>query len=153
MSTEILLVASYVLVLLAVVAVLELYGRQPTSAWASRVFAGYRRAVPEAPEPAGPDDWPHSEVSRFHRVISLSVSGVAVVLSAAELVRHHRTAETAVLLAVVVPHLLLAARLVRGLRSVPVPPGHPGHPGHPGQGGYPGQDRQGRQARQGRQPS
>ncbi|MHB9861526.1 hypothetical protein [Streptomyces sp. YIM S03343] len=122
MSAEILIVAAYVLVLLAVVAVLDLYGRQPTSAWASRVFAGYRRAVPEAPEPAHPDDWPHSEVSRFHRVISLAVSGVAVVLTTAELVRHHRTAEAAVLLAVVFPHVLLAARRVRGLRrSVPVP--------------------------------
>jgi hypothetical protein len=122
MSNEILLVGSYVLVLLGVVAVLELYGRQPTSAWASRVFAGYRRAVPEAPEPAGPDDWPHSEVSRFHRVISLFVSGVAVILAAAEMVRHHGMAEAAVLLAVAVPHVLLAARLVCKLRSIPVPP-------------------------------
>lgn len=122
MSTEVLLVGSYVLVLLGVVAVLELYGRQPTSAWASRVFAGYRRAVPEAPEPAKPDDWPHSEVSRFHRVISVFVSGVGVVLATAELVRHHAIAEVAVLLGVAVPHVLVAARLVRRLRRVPVPP-------------------------------
>lgn len=39
---------------------LELYGRHSTSAWASRVFTGYRRAVPDAPEPADPADWPHS---------------------------------------------------------------------------------------------
>lgn len=52
MSGEALFAAGYVLVLLAVAAGLEVYGRQTTSAWASRVFAGYRRAVPEAPEPA-----------------------------------------------------------------------------------------------------
>ncbi|MEV1070073.1 hypothetical protein [Streptomyces sp. NPDC050263] len=43
----------------------KLYGRQATGVRASRVFTGYRRAVPDAPEPAHLTDWPHSEVGRF----------------------------------------------------------------------------------------
>lgn len=122
MSGEATFTAGYALVLLAVVGALEAYGRQSTSAWASRVFAGYRRAVPDAPRPADPDDWPHSEVGRFHRVLSLSVSAIAVVLLAGELVRHHRAAEVAILVLVGVPHCLLLGRLARRLRRVPVPP-------------------------------
>jgi hypothetical protein len=123
-SAEVLLASVYLLVLLVVVGGLEAYGRQTTSAWASRVFAGYRRAVPGAPEPAGQDDWPHSEVGRFHRVISLFVSVVAVVLAAAELIRHHRLAEAVVLVAVAIPHGLVVALLVRRLRRAAVaPPG------------------------------
>ncbi|MCX5096549.1 hypothetical protein OOK36_49115 [Streptomyces sp. NBC_00365] len=60
MSSEAVFVAGYVLALLVVAGLLELYGRHSTSAWASRVFTGYRRAAPEAPEPADPTDWPHS---------------------------------------------------------------------------------------------
>lgn len=124
MSTETLLIAAYVLVLLGVVAVLELYGRQTTSAWASRVFTGYRRAVPGAPEPANPEDWPHSEVGRFHRVISLFVSVVAIVIATAELIRHHRPAEAAVLVTVAIPHGLVVTLLARRLRrAAVVPPG------------------------------
>ena len=122
MSGEAGFAAGYALVLLAVVGALEAYGRQSTSAWASRVFAGYRRAVPDAPQPAEPDDWPHSEVGRFHRVLSLSVSAVAVVLLVAELVRHHRPVEIAVLVAVAVPHCLLLGRLARRLRRMSIPP-------------------------------
>ncbi|MGI5515944.1 hypothetical protein [Streptomyces sp. CA-106131] len=102
-----------VLALLVVVGLLELYGRQPTSAWASRVFAGYRRAVPDAPEPADPTDWPHSEVGRFHHTLSLFATAMAVVLAAAETIRHHRPTEVAVLLAAVLPHVLLGTWLLR----------------------------------------
>lgn len=122
MNGEVPLAAGYVLVLLAVAAGLEVYGRQTTSAWASRVFAGYRRAVPDAPEPAAPDDWPHSEVGRFHRVVTLFISVVAVVLAAAELVRHHRPSEAALLAAVSLPHVLLAVSLARKLRRAPFSP-------------------------------
>lgn len=124
MSTETLLTVGYALVLLAVVGGLEAHGRKPTSAWSSRVFAGYRRAVPDAPEPADPADWPHSEVGHFHRVLSLFVSVVAVVLVTAELVRHHRPAEAAALAAAAVPHWLLVTLLVRRLRHVPTAPGN-----------------------------
>lgn len=116
--------AGYVVVLLAVVGTLELYVRQPTSAWASRVFAGYRRAVPDAPRPADPTDWPHSEVGRFHGVLALSVAAIALVLVAGELVRHHRPVEIAVLVAVGIPHgLLLARRGPRLRRQSASPPG------------------------------
>lgn len=122
MSGEAGFAAGYALVLLAVVGALELYGRQSTSAWSSRIFAGYRRAVPDPPEPAEREDWPHSEVGRFHRVLSLSISGVAVVLLAAELFRHHRPVEVAVLVGIAIPHCVLLVRMAQQLARVPVPP-------------------------------
>ncbi|MFF6997945.1 hypothetical protein ACFY93_23705 [Streptomyces sp. NPDC008313] len=124
MSAETLLAAGYVSVLLVVVVGLEVYGRQSTSAWGSRIFAGYRRAVDDAPTPATDADWPHSEVGRFHRALSMFVSLVAVVLAGAEAIRHHQPAEAVLLAAVAVPHCLLAARLGRRLRhSEVLPPG------------------------------
>jgi hypothetical protein len=122
MSGETAFAAGYVLVLLAVVVALEIYGRQSTSAWASRVFAGYRRAVPDAPEPADPADWPHSEVGRFHGVIALSIAAIALVLVGAVIVRNHRPLEVAVLVAVALPHCLLLGRRVPRLLRRPVPP-------------------------------
>jgi hypothetical protein len=118
-SGEVVFVALYSVVLLAVAGVLEYYGSQPTSAWASQVFAGYRRAVPDAPEPADPADWPHSEVGRFHRVLSAFVSVIAVLLVTATLLLHHRPLEALVLLATGGPHALIAHRLLRRLRRAP----------------------------------
>ena len=43
------------------------------------------------------DPWPHSEAGRFHRSISLSVTLVAVLILAAELVRNHSPMEILVL--------------------------------------------------------
>ncbi|MGW5095363.1 hypothetical protein ACWEQ1_16250 [Streptomyces nodosus] len=122
MTAEPLLAAGYLGVLLGVVLGLEAYARQTTSAWASRVFAGYRRAVRDAPAPAEAGDWPHSEVGRFHRAVALFVCVVALTLASAELVRHHRPAEAVVLAAVAVPHGLLAGVLVRRLRRIEVTP-------------------------------
>jgi hypothetical protein len=115
-SGEAIFITLYAVMLLAVVGVLEIYGHQPTSAWASRVFAGYRRAVPDAPHPADQAEWPHSEVARFHRVLSLFVPTVAMVLILGELVRHHRPYETLALVTVGAAHGLLATRLIRRLR-------------------------------------
>lgn len=125
MSGEAAFVAGYVVALLVVVGVLDIYARQPTSAWASRVFAGYRRAVPDAPQPADPTDWPHSEVGRFHGVLALAVAAIALVLVVGELVRHHRPVEVAVLVAVGLPHLLLLMRRAPRLRR-PSAPQRPG---------------------------
>jgi hypothetical protein len=115
-SAEPVFVAVYTVLLLAVVGVLEFQRRQPTSAWDARVFTGYRRAVPDAPRPADPADWPHSEVGRFHVVLSLFISAIALVLVAAELVRHHRPLESAALVAAASPHALVAYRYLRHLR-------------------------------------
>lgn len=122
MSTEAVFGSGYVLVLLGVVVALEIYGRQPTSAWSSRVFAGYRKAVPDAPQPADQSDWPHSEVGRFHGIIALSIAVIAVVLVAAMLVRNHQPAEIAALVAVALPHLLLIRRRVPQLLRQSPPP-------------------------------
>ncbi|WP_129800917.1 hypothetical protein [Streptomyces sp. F001] len=92
MSSEAAFVAGCVPALLVMVGLLELYGRQSTSAWASRVFTGYRRAVPGAPEPADPTDWPHSGAGRFHHTLALCAAAVAVVLG---LLRRLRGAEAA----------------------------------------------------------
>ncbi|MEU9291332.1 hypothetical protein AB0D57_43625 [Streptomyces sp. NPDC048275] len=63
---------------------LELYGRQSTSAWASRVVTGHRRAVPDAPEPADPTDWPHSEVERFHHTLALCAAAATELIITGE---------------------------------------------------------------------
>ncbi|MFJ8578350.1 hypothetical protein [Micromonospora sp. NPDC093277] len=122
MSGEAAFAAGYVLVLLGVVVALNSYGRKPTSAWASRVFAGYRRAVPDAPEPADPADWPHSEVGRFHGVIALSIAAIALVLVGGVMFRHHRPPEVAILVAVALPHCLLLGRRIPRLLRQPAPP-------------------------------
>jgi hypothetical protein len=114
-STEAVFVAIYTVVLLVVAGLLEYHRRQPTSAWSALVFKGYRRAVPDAPKPASQADWPHSEVGRFHRVLSMFVGVVAVCLVAAELVRHHRPLEALVLLIAVLPHAVLTFWHVRAL--------------------------------------
>lgn len=122
MSGEAVLVAGYMTVLLLVGIGLDVYGRQSTGAWESRIFAGYHRAVREAPVPVRRDAWPHSEVHRFHRAVSLFVSVVAIVLACAEAVRHHAPADLALLLAVSVPHCLLLALLGRRLYRTKVAP-------------------------------
>ncbi|GAA0909059.1 hypothetical protein [Streptomyces thermoalcalitolerans] len=133
MSGEVTFVVLYSVALLGVVGLLEFYARQPTSAWASQVFAGYRRAVPDAPQPAGPDEWPHSEVGRFHRALSLFVAVIAVLLVSAELVRHHRPLEALALVAVGAPHAVVVHRLQRRLRREATPPDDTDHsPGDEG---------------------
>ena len=65
------------------------------------------------------DPWPHSEAGRFHRVIALLMVGVAVLIVAAEAVRHHRPEEAALLLAVIGGALLAARWLARDVRAHP----------------------------------
>ncbi|MCF3131143.1 hypothetical protein [Streptomyces olivochromogenes] len=64
-------------------------------------------------------DWPHVEVSRFHRALSVFVSSVAIALVAAETVRHHRPAEITILAAVLLPHCAIATLLVRRMGRSP----------------------------------
>ncbi|MEU1301278.1 hypothetical protein [Streptomyces shenzhenensis] len=122
MSGETLLTAGYLGVLLLVATGLDLYGRQSTGAWESRIFTGYHRAAGHTPEPVSRDAWPHSEVHRFHRAVSLFVSVVAVVLASGEALRHHSPAELALLVAVALPHGALLALLGRRLRHAKVSP-------------------------------
>ncbi|MER6528584.1 hypothetical protein [Streptomyces sp. NPDC001508] len=122
MSGETLLTAGYLGVLLLVAAGLDLYGRQSTGAWESRVFTGYHRAAGQTPEPVSRDAWPHSEVHRFHRAVSLFVSVVAVALASGEALRHHSPAELALLVAVTLPHGALLVLLGRRLRRAKVSP-------------------------------
>ncbi|TMR90091.1 hypothetical protein [Nonomuraea basaltis] len=70
-ASETVFVACYALVLLGVAAGLHRLGRANTSPWASRVLSGYRRQVPDPPDPAAPTDWPHSENGRLHTLVAL----------------------------------------------------------------------------------
>jgi hypothetical protein len=65
------------------------------------------------------DPWPHSEAGRFHRVLALLLVGLAVLVLAGELVRHHGPAEAAILLGLLAPTALAGRWLVRDLRLHP----------------------------------
>jgi hypothetical protein len=65
------------------------------------------------------DPWPHSEAGRFHRVISLMLVGLALLIVIVEGVRHHDPAEAALLVALGLAALLAARWLMRDLRAHP----------------------------------
>jgi hypothetical protein len=65
------------------------------------------------------DPWPHSEAGRFHRIISLVMVGLGVLILVAAGVRHHRPQEAAVLLAVIGIAAFAARWLARDLRLHP----------------------------------
>jgi hypothetical protein len=65
------------------------------------------------------DPWPHSEAGRFHRGISLSVTLVAALILAAELVRNHGPAEIAVLGAALAATATVARHMHKVFRASP----------------------------------
>ncbi len=65
------------------------------------------------------DPWPHSEAGRFHRTIALLVVALAALILLAEVVRHHRPAEAALLLGLFGLVALAAWWLARDLRAHP----------------------------------
>jgi hypothetical protein len=65
------------------------------------------------------DPWPHSEAGRFHRGISLSVTLVAALILAAELVRNHGPAEIAVLGTALAATATLARHMHKVFRASP----------------------------------
>jgi hypothetical protein len=65
------------------------------------------------------DPWPHSEAGRFHRVVSLVLVGVAVLVLVVGGVRNHAPAEAGVLLALLLAALAVARWLMRDLRAHP----------------------------------
>ncbi|WP_328760300.1 hypothetical protein [Streptomyces sp. NBC_00271] len=117
MTGEAAFILAYLVVLFGVSALLFLYGRQPTSAWRSRLFTGHLRTLPEPPAPTNEADWPHSEAHRFHHSVSAFVSLVAIVLGLVEVVRNHRPLEAAALAGAILSHVALAATLLRGIFS------------------------------------
>jgi hypothetical protein len=68
------------------------------------------------------DPWPHSEAGRFHRVISLTLVVLAVVIVVVEAIRNHAPAEAGLLAALLTGTLLVGARLLRDVRPG-APPG------------------------------
>jgi hypothetical protein len=65
------------------------------------------------------DPWPHSEAGRFHRVIALTMIGVATLILGVELARHHAAIEAVLLGALLVGVALAARHLLRDLRVHP----------------------------------
>jgi hypothetical protein len=65
------------------------------------------------------DTWPHSEVGRFHRVVSLSLVALAGLVAALALVRNHEPAEALLLCGVIVCAALAARSLAAELRQRP----------------------------------
>ena len=65
------------------------------------------------------DPWPHSEAGRFHREISLSVTLVAALILAAELVRNHGPSEIAVLGAALAATATVAWHMHKVFRASP----------------------------------
>lgn len=65
------------------------------------------------------DPWPHSEAGRFHRVISLMLVGLALLIVGVELLRNHGADEAGLLLAVAAAGTLAARWLLRDLRAHP----------------------------------
>lgn len=65
------------------------------------------------------DPWPRSEAGRFHRVIALLLVALALVIIAAEGVRHHAPGDAALLVGLLVPVALAARWLLRDLRVHP----------------------------------
>ncbi len=118
MRPDVLFVAAYAAVLLAVSAGLDRLGRVRTDPWASRALAGYRRrndggTVVDGVGPA----WPHSEVPRLHTGIALVAAAAATLLTAVELVRRHHLAEVAVLGAALIFGVVALTRLVAQARG------------------------------------
>ncbi len=65
------------------------------------------------------DPWPHSEAGRFHRVISLMLVILAILVAAVALARNHAPADAAALCPVLVLCALAARLLLRDLRQHP----------------------------------
>ena len=75
------------------------------------------------------DPWPHSEAGRFHRVISLLLVALALLILLVELVRHHAAGEAGLLVALTAAGVLSARWLLRDLRAHPAsfPDATPAH--------------------------
>jgi hypothetical protein len=125
-SAEAGFIAGYAsLLLLAAVALRRLGRAAAAPVWGSRIMAGYRRQARggaghlDGGPGDGDSDWPHAEARRLHTAIGAVGAVGALLLPAAEVVRHHRPAEVALLGAVAAAALMVLARLAGGLRARP----------------------------------
>jgi hypothetical protein len=110
-------IAGYAVLLLLAGEGLRRLGRVSTDAWSSRLFAAYRAQAPEPVDPAGPADWPHSEVPQLHAVLAGVASSAATLLCVAELVRHHDRLAVAVLAPVAALAAVVTGRTAVALRA------------------------------------
>ena len=117
MTTEVVLLSTYSIVLLAAAQGLRALGRRSTSPWASRTLAGHLRATQAQPEPLTDDDWPHSEVGRLYAGIALVAALAGAALSVGSLSLRPRGALVALPLIALGLSALTMLRMARSLRS------------------------------------
>lgn len=65
------------------------------------------------------DPWPHSDVGRFHRGVSLALVLLAALVTVVEAIRHHQPLELAVMAPLVALIAIVGPRLVSAFRSNP----------------------------------
>jgi hypothetical protein len=65
------------------------------------------------------DPWPHSEAGRFHRVLSLVLVGLGLLIVTVEGARHHASTEAGLLGALLLVGMLSARWLARDFRAHP----------------------------------
>ncbi|SNS51819.1 hypothetical protein [Actinoplanes regularis] len=119
MPFEVVFTAGYGLLLIAGAIGLHRLGRRDPSAWSSRMLAGYRAQHPE-PTPAGPPDaFPHHDLGRLHSAVGAVACLAALLLTVAQLVRHHRPGEAVLLAGCAVAAAVVLRPLLRAARSRP----------------------------------
>ncbi|WP_412751187.1 hypothetical protein [Krasilnikovia sp. M28-CT-15] len=98
MPFEVAFTAVYSLLLTLGAIGLHRLGRRDPSAWSSRMLAGYRAQHPDS-IPATPSDaFPHRDSGRLHSAVGAVACLAALLVTVAQLIRHHRPGE-AILLA------------------------------------------------------
>jgi hypothetical protein len=63
------------------------------------------------------DAWPRSEIGRFHRGISLTLCGLAALITVVEIARHHASSERLLLSTTLLLSIVAARRLVSALAN------------------------------------
>ncbi|MET8153251.1 hypothetical protein ACIBSW_40310 [Actinoplanes sp. NPDC049668] len=116
MPFEVIFTAGYSLLLTAGAIGLHRLGHRDPSPWTSRMLAGYRAQHPGPVPDSPPGAFPHHDSGRLHSAVGAVACLAALMVAAAQLVRHHRPGEAillgacAAVAAAALPPLLRAAR-------------------------------------------
>ncbi|GAB1640064.1 hypothetical protein [Krasilnikovia sp. MM14-A1259] len=117
MPFEVTFAAVYALLLTAGAVGLHRLGRRDPSAWSSRMLAGYRAQHPDPVPAAPPDAFPHRDSGRLHSAVGAVACLAALLVTSAQIVRHHRPAEVIVLGVCAAASGAVLRPLVRAARS------------------------------------
>jgi hypothetical protein len=97
MPFDVVFTAGYSLLLSAGAIGLHRLGRRDPSAWSSRMLAGYRAQHPDATPSTPPDAFPHHDSGRLHSAVGAVACLAALLVTVAQLIRHHRPGEAMLL--------------------------------------------------------